>query len=156
MRQTKPFRHFKSQSNALSKDGTAALATTAFSRDGKYFAYGVSLSGSDFYTIYVRPTENAFPYLGSTTETPKPENEPGFKAESEARGLTAAAEDKGRLADEVRFVKFSGITWTHDSKGFFYQVRTEGPFPKRSSLSNAYGYSDIQHVRSRQILRMMH
>jgi prolyl oligopeptidase len=56
--------------NLLSEDGTAALATSAFSRDGKFFAYGVSRSvrslmlrprpaadaaqGSDFCTIYVR------------------------------------------------------------------------------------------------------
>jgi hypothetical protein len=58
------------QVNLLSEDGTAALATSAFSRDGKYFAYGVSRSvcsstatqrlnltweqGSDFCTVYVR------------------------------------------------------------------------------------------------------
>ena len=29
----------------------------------------------------------------------------------------------GRLPEEIRFVKFSTIVWTHDSKGFFYQVR---------------------------------
>lgn len=32
--------------NLLSDDGTAALDVTAFSRDGKYFAYGISLSVS--------------------------------------------------------------------------------------------------------------
>lgn len=32
--------------NLLSEDGTAALAITAFSRDGKYYAYGISLSVS--------------------------------------------------------------------------------------------------------------
>lgn len=30
--------------------------------------------------------------------------------------------DDGRLPEEIRYVKFSSITWTHDSKGFFYQV----------------------------------
>lgn len=30
--------------NLLSDDGTAAIAVTAFSRDGKYYAYGISLS----------------------------------------------------------------------------------------------------------------
>jgi prolyl oligopeptidase len=32
--------------NLLSDDGTAALVVTAFSRDGKYYAYGISLSVS--------------------------------------------------------------------------------------------------------------
>ena len=32
--------------NLLSDDGTAALAVTAISRDGNYYAYGVSLSVS--------------------------------------------------------------------------------------------------------------
>lgn len=32
--------------NLLSDDGTAALAVSAFSRDGNYFAYGISLSVS--------------------------------------------------------------------------------------------------------------
>lgn len=32
--------------NLLSDDGTAALAVTAFSRDGNYYAYGISLSVS--------------------------------------------------------------------------------------------------------------
>ena len=32
--------------NLLSDDGTAALSVTAFSRDGNYYAYGISLSVS--------------------------------------------------------------------------------------------------------------
>ncbi|KAF3321141.1 prolyl endopeptidase [Carex littledalei] len=55
--------------NSLSKDGTVALSTTAISEDGKYLAYGISESGSDWVSIKV---------------------------------------------------KFSAISWTHDSKGFFY------------------------------------
>ena len=29
---------------------------------------------------------------------------------------------KEDLSDELKFVKFSSISWTHDHKGFFYQV----------------------------------
>eukprot|EP00002_Diphylleia_rotans_P015522 TRINITY_DN3006_c0_g1_i4.p1 TRINITY_DN3006_c0_g1~~TRINITY_DN3006_c0_g1_i4.p1 ORF type:complete len:709 (-),score=155.44 TRINITY_DN3006_c0_g1_i4:108-2234(-) len=48
--------------NTLSEDGTAALGVTKFSDSGDYFAYGVSLSGSDWQTIYVRNT-NTFENL---------------------------------------------------------------------------------------------
>ena len=58
------------------------------------------IQGSDFFTIYVRPT-----------------NAPLAAIE----GVNVSHDD-GRLSDEIRFVKFSGIVWTHDDKGFFYQV----------------------------------
>ncbi|KAH7907477.1 prolyl oligopeptidase [Hygrophoropsis aurantiaca] len=85
--------------NMLSTDGTAALAATAFSRSGKYFAYGISLSGSDFFTVYVRSTEKPLAQLGEER----------------------ADHNTDRLEEEVRFVKFSGISWDHGSNGFFYQ-----------------------------------
>ncbi|KAF8576207.1 hypothetical protein K439DRAFT_1649348 [Ramaria rubella] len=84
--------------NLLSSDGTAAISTAAFSRSGEYYAYGISLSGSDFATVYVRPT-----------------SKPLIKAADDPLN------DPGRLPDRIRFVKFSSITWTHDDKGFFYQ-----------------------------------
>ncbi|KAH7107917.1 prolyl oligopeptidase [Auriculariales sp. MPI-PUGE-AT-0066] len=97
--------------NLLSDDKTAALQSTRFSGDGKYFAYAVSRSGSDFATIYVRSTDSPFrkDVEGSA---------PDFKA--------------GQLSDEIRFVKFSGITWSPDSKGFFY-----ARYPDRASHGNA-------------------
>ncbi|BDD08335.1 prolyl endopeptidase [Fulvitalea axinellae] len=39
--------------NKLSEDGTVALGSVAFSRDGKYLAYSVSRSGSDWKEIFV-------------------------------------------------------------------------------------------------------
>lgn len=43
--------------NKFSTDGTVALVTKKFSYDGKYLAYGLSESGSDWFTIYVRDVE---------------------------------------------------------------------------------------------------
>ncbi|KAI0922051.1 hypothetical protein AcV5_000515 [Taiwanofungus camphoratus] len=96
--------------NLLSEDGTAALTTSAASRSGEYWAYGISRSGSDFFTIYVRPTTAP---LGSIDGS-------------------RPSHDEGRLPEEIRFVKFSGITWTHDSNGFFYQR-----MPSRESHGSA-------------------
>ncbi|KAG8936825.1 hypothetical protein FRC00_007609 [Tulasnella sp. 408] len=96
--------------NLLVEDGTAYLATSAFSKDGKYFAYGISLSGSDFFTIYVRESSKPF--------NKRPEG--GF------------LNDPDRMPDVIRFVKFSTIVWTHDSKGFFYQR-----FPERAEHGSA-------------------
>ncbi|XP_061392707.1 prolyl endopeptidase-like [Musca vetustissima] len=76
--------------NALSSDGTISLTHKVFSEDGKYMAYGLSVNGSDWFTIHIRNVET------------------------------------GRDFDEVlEKVKFSGITWTKDNKGFFY-----GCFPQ--------------------------
>lgn len=89
--------------NLITDDGTGAFTTTSFSECGRYFAYGISLSGSDFYTVYVRRTDSPF-------------------VDKKQRDLK---EDPGRLPDEIRFVKFSSISWTKDSKGFFYQRMPE-------------------------------
>lgn len=44
--------------NSLSEDGTVALSTTAISEDGKYLAYGISESGSDWVSIKVMSIED--------------------------------------------------------------------------------------------------
>ncbi|BGP47335.1 hypothetical protein JCM10450v2_003187 [Rhodotorula kratochvilovae] len=90
--------------NLLSTDGSVSRATSSFSEDGKWFAYALSRSGSDWNTIYVRPT--------SAPHDPKQE----------------VGKDEGRLDEVLRFVKFSGIGWSKDSKGFFYQR-----FPERQN-----------------------
>lgn len=41
-----------------------------------------------------------------------------------------------RLSDELKYVKFSTIAWTKDSKGFFYQVRFVPSCEEYSRLFN--------------------
>ncbi|KAF8803935.1 hypothetical protein BYT27DRAFT_7259917 [Phlegmacium glaucopus] len=98
--------------NALSKDGTAALVEYQFSHCGKYFGYGISLSGSDFINIFVR-----------STDSPLTKDEGGH--------------DSGRLPDELKFVKFSTITWSPDSKGFFYQRYPDNSNDTRDTIATA-------------------
>ncbi|KAK4057924.1 hypothetical protein OIO90_001143 [Microbotryomycetes sp. JL221] len=84
--------------NLLSNDGSVSRSTSAFSEDGKWFAYALSRSGSDWNTAYVRSTDSPH----------KPDQ--------------AIGKDEGRLEEDViRYIKFSSIAWTKDSQGFFYQ-----------------------------------
>jgi prolyl oligopeptidase len=71
--------------NVLSSDGTVALSGRAASDNGRYLAYSISTSGSDWQEVHVRDVNT------------------------------------GRdLPDTLKWVKFSGLSWTHDDKGFFY------------------------------------
>ncbi|XP_065184175.1 prolyl endopeptidase-like [Sycon ciliatum] len=45
--------------NTFSEDGTVALGSTAFSKNGKLVAYGLSSSGSDWQTIKVRDADTS-------------------------------------------------------------------------------------------------
>lgn len=71
--------------NTLSEDGTVALGGMALSEDGKFMAYGLSTSGSDWQDWKVRDVETG-----------------------------------ADLSDHLKWLKFSGASWTHDGKGFFY------------------------------------
>lgn len=44
--------------NALSDDGTIALVNQSYSQDGRYLAYSLSQSGSDWQTIHIRNLES--------------------------------------------------------------------------------------------------
>ncbi|VAW31456.1 Prolyl endopeptidase [hydrothermal vent metagenome] len=44
--------------NALSQDGTIALTSQSYSKDGRFLAYSLSQSGSDWQTIHIRNLES--------------------------------------------------------------------------------------------------
>ncbi|QDT38765.1 prolyl oligopeptidase family serine peptidase [Stratiformator vulcanicus] len=71
--------------NEWSKDGTVALAGTAFSDDGRYVAYGVQEAGSDWRTYRI---------------------------------MNIA--DRSLLDEELKWIKFTGISWKPDGSGFYY------------------------------------
>lgn len=99
--------------NVLATDGSAVMTICRFSPCGKYFAYAISRFGSDYWTIYVRPTSSPL---------------------SQA---SAAQGRDDRLPDEVGWSKGSNITWTKDSKGFLYHR-----YPARSLHEGTRGDRD--------------
>lgn len=96
--------------NKLSADGTVALSGYAVSEDGKYLAYGLSTSGSDWQEWKVREIETG-----------------------------------NDLSDSIKWVKFSGASWTTDGKGFFYS-RYDEPNEK-TKLEDANYYQKLFYHR---------
>ena len=76
--------------NTLSDNGTVAMQSAAFTKDGSLFAYSLASAGSDWVEIFVKDTK--------TGEL---------------------------LADHIKWVKFSGVSWTKDGKGFYYSAYDE-------------------------------
>ncbi len=89
--------------NTMSKDGTVALTRMVPSRDGKYMAYGVASSGSDW-------------------------------QEWKVRNLASGKD----LADTIKWVKFSTVSWTPDGKGFFYSRYDEPKVGEALTGSNFF------------------
>ena len=96
--------------NALSPDGTVALSGQAASDDGRYLAYSLSTSGSDWQEIHVRDVSNS--------------------------------RDMG---DVLKWVKFSGMSWTHDNRGFFYS-RYDAP-TSGNAMTNVNRFHKIYYHR---------
>lgn len=93
--------------NTLSADGTVALSGLSISQDGRWLAYSLSASGSDWQEWKVRDVET-----GKDT------------------------------ADDLKWVKFSGASWTPDSKGFFYSRYEE---PKADSLKGTNYFQKLYY-----------
>jgi prolyl oligopeptidase len=89
--------------NTLSTDGTVALGSYAISTDGKYMAYGVQTSGSDWIEWHVRDIETG-----------------------------------KDLPDKIEWSKFSGASWSKDSKGFFYSRYDAGDEKTRLQTANYF------------------
>jgi prolyl oligopeptidase len=95
--------------NTLSSDGTVALAGTAVSDDGKWMAYAIAASGSDWTEWHVRDV------------------------------------DTGKdLPDDIKWVKFSGASWTKDNKGFYYSRYDE---PKGAMMRDANYFQKLYYHR---------
>ena len=107
--------------NTLSEDGTVALNTASFSKDGSLFAYSLASAGSDWVEIFVMD-----------------------------------AESKTLLADHIKWVKFSGASWSPDNKGFYYSAydepkSEEGLFSAQNTNQKVY-YHRIGTSQSEDIL----
>jgi len=106
--------------NLFSPDGTVALSGQAASNNGRYLAYSISTSGSDWQQLHVRDVNT------------------------------------GRdLPDTVKWVKFSGIAWTHDNKGFFYSrydEPTSGNKMTNVNRNHKIYYHRLGHPQSRDEL----
>ncbi len=91
--------------NLLASDGTVSLAGYDVTEDGKYMAYGLSASGSDWNEWKVRDIETG-----------------------------------KDLEDLLKWVKFSGASWTHDGTGFFYSRYDEPKETTESGKLKALNY----------------
>ncbi|KAG5528490.1 hypothetical protein RHGRI_029248 [Rhododendron griersonianum] len=91
--------------NGLSEDGTVSLNTFAVSEDAKYLAYGLSSSGSDWVTIKVMRVDNK-------------SVEPDTLSWVSVATFINFSIPMRKTIDSTK-VKFSGVSWTHDGKGFF-------------------------------------
>ena len=132
--------------NTLSEDGTTAIRGYSFSENGRYFAYGLSAKGSDWVTIKVRELVWVFLRHGISVCTSMcirvydafasyvilhykvsdiVSGILGFSSSIILRSCRAQIRDTETaqdLSDMLERVKFSCMAWTHDHKGFFYNV----------------------------------
>lgn len=108
--------YFTPSSQLLSSDGTVAISSLTFSKSGKYVAYGISKSGSDWSTVYFRETSKPF-------------------VSAAADEKSAAAGGSDRLNDKLEYLKYSQPVWTHDDAGVFY-MRFPEPSSKKTKRAS--------------------
>jgi prolyl oligopeptidase len=94
--------------------GKAALGSRGWSHDGKHYAFGVALNGSDWNTIHVMGCEDTVARSPDTKAHPR------------------AAHTAATHSDVLEWVKFSSISWLRDGSGFFY---CRYPNPERASTA---------------------
>ncbi|MCO5590125.1 hypothetical protein L7F22_044094 [Adiantum nelumboides] len=121
--------------NLMSKDGTTTVGNFYFSHSGKTAAYTVTHRGSDWYSVYFRDTFKPF--------TEQPED-----------AKVAAKGGPDCLTDVIHHVKFSGVSWSKDDKGVFYQrlAHTDGQDQgtETSVAKDAeYGITNLAQVKMR-------
>ena len=106
--------------NVLRADGTVALQEYSISHDGMFLAAAFSTGGSDWRTVRI------FRVGGS-----------GNNATSDVDGASSTT-GKKPLPETLSHVKFTELSWTRDSKGFFYsRYDPPGGLGGESGTSNA-------------------
>ena len=104
--------------NSFSEDGCTALSSYAFSKDGELCGYALSKSGSDWVSIKVKGVRKREGTGTAAAHGCHNSHRAGRRAHAVQKvRRVASGED---LDEELKYVKFSCITWTHDNLGFFY------------------------------------
>jgi len=117
--------------NQLSDDGTVALTGYQVNEEGTLLAYGLSVSGSDWQEWRVREVDTGLPaprrlaisaaQLGfAHVQRRQTQGGRGRRGPASLAATGGSGGDSGDLEDDLRWVKFSGASWTRDGRGFFY------------------------------------
>lgn len=95
--------------------------TTAFSKDGRFLAYGLSQSGSDWINGKARAARVRLS-IAQLIDVSDPDSFVRFCLTNypAPQLLEVTAEGVKHHSDEIKWAKATYFSWTHDGKGFFY------------------------------------